>query len=355
MISDIEIQNFQGHVDTSFSLGPRLNVVKGVSNSGKSNIIRLLIWVLENRPRGDNFRNRDMGKRGLVTGSIAFTDGGWVIREKGKDVNQYLIPTSKDPLKALRTDMPAEVRKITMMKDLNIQSQHPFDQYFMLTKSPGQVAKELNNIIGLSIIDTVTLTINKTVKKTKSEIEFQDQEIKKKETGIKELDWVKSASEEIDHLIKLDNAILSKIDYANDLENLIAEYKDIEDGLKKFTSLDSAILGIVELKTIVKSNETKAQMADSLKTVINMIKTVDINLSSTELLKKAKTQFLTLKNVNNALENKIEDKQLLENLLFKIKCNSKTMFKLEQNYKKLKKERDSYSGELCPICGGVIK
>lgn len=355
MISDIEIVNYQGHVDTSFSLGTGLNVVKGESNSGKSNIIRLLEWVFENRPRGDSFRNRDMKKKDLVSGSVSFMDENWVVREKGGSINQYLIPTSDDPLKALRTDMPTEVRDITKIHKINLQSQHPDDQYFMLTKSPGQVGKELNKIIGLTVIDEVTSTINASVRKTKSEIEFNDTELEKKEDQVKELDWVLPASKMLNTITKMDNAIIQKIEDADILENTIAEYKDILNELKEFDLLDSSLLELQKIKSLFLENNKYKKEYALLENTISTLKNIDIQLSDTLLLTKAKTALNTLKSQDNARDIKEFDTAALRTLIFKIKSNNRVLDLLEMEYKDMKKERDSYSGEQCPLCGGTIK
>ena len=108
---------------------------------------------MENKPRGDEYRRDDIANDENTSVSLSFKEGSYVSREKNPNtgLNQYLSSASEDPFKALRSDLPDEIKSITKIRPENIQSQG--DRYFLLGKTSGQVATELNKVVGLKIID----------------------------------------------------------------------------------------------------------------------------------------------------------------------------------------------------------
>ena len=148
MIKKLHIKGFQSWKNLSVDLSPGINVFVGESDQGKSAIIRALRWLLFNRPTGDAFRNFDLKKKELVSVGAEFAPGGWVTRRKNSTVNEYVLGQGAEVvvLKALRSDIPAEVQELTRIPGTNIQAQH--EQYFLLDQSPGQVAKEFNKVAG---------------------------------------------------------------------------------------------------------------------------------------------------------------------------------------------------------------
>ena len=129
MIDKIQITGFQSHKDTEINLDTGVNVIIGSSDSGKSSIIRALKWLFQNRPQGDSFKNNELKPKDEVSVCSVFENGEYMSRERSSKYNQYA--TFEDiTYKALRTDVPPDVQGMTRMKDVNIQSQHPNDQYY---------------------------------------------------------------------------------------------------------------------------------------------------------------------------------------------------------------------------------
>jgi len=184
MIEDIEIANFQSHQDSQLSLCPGVNVITGRSESGKTAIMRALGWWYSNRPQGFAFRSDFSGKDDSTRVGIAFKDGNWVIRERNtKGINCYQTAT-EGMLSSLGTDVPLEVSSILNLADYNIQHQH--DKYFLLQNTSGEVAKALNDIAGLDIIDTCLSKINSIIIRTKERIKDSDEQIQVLQEQLKE-------------------------------------------------------------------------------------------------------------------------------------------------------------------------
>lgn len=168
-LSSVAIKNFQSHCNTTLEFVPGVNVVVGLSDTGKSAIFRALIWALFNRPRGDGFRSHWSGKEATDV-TIAFDDGNVLGRTKGNAINQYLI--NETVLKAFGHDPPDEVLQLHKInRTLNIQSQ--IDPFFLLQSSPGEVSGYLNQIAQLEDIDRVAKKLQTHVRSTQRNLDAQ--------------------------------------------------------------------------------------------------------------------------------------------------------------------------------------
>jgi exonuclease SbcC len=147
MIKSLEISNFQSHKDSAFEFSDGVNVITGSSDSGKSSVIRSLIWILKNRPTGDSIKNWDASDKEDVSVALEF-DNGWITKKRTKTKSQYL--TEDGIYEALRSDVPEEIQKISNITDFNLQTQH--QPYFLLQDSPGEVARKLNDLVGVSVL-----------------------------------------------------------------------------------------------------------------------------------------------------------------------------------------------------------
>ncbi len=163
MFESISLRNFQGHVNTTLQLVPGINVITGQSNVGKSSIMRALVWVLRNRPSGagEHFKHWDTPKGEGVSVTIGLRGGTFVSRFRQGTKNGYVLGNEGDPegqteLVAIRTDVPDEVVDILNLGDHNLQVQH--EPYFLIAATAGEVARSLNRVCGLDIIDVALRT-----------------------------------------------------------------------------------------------------------------------------------------------------------------------------------------------------
>jgi len=354
MITDIEISGFQGHKDSSLSLGPTVNVIVGQSDSGKSSIIRALTWILKNRPSGDSFRNAELSKKDLVTGSIGFDDDSWIIRQKGNKINQYEVSPNNKVLKALRTDVPKEVSEISKIQDVNIQSQHPSDQYFMLTESPGQVAKEFNKVVGLTIMDEALLKINSTVRSTKQRCDLTNESIASHEIKIKDLSWTEQAKITLDELTKDQKEIVHLEHRSNELFILIKKYEEVENLFIELEHLNQAKEDFIQLSKKSDWVNENIKKLNSLYELQNNVKFIDTQLISTTTLKNAENEITALLSKDQACNDSITELNKLYFVCDQITSCNKSIKTVEMDVKSLQKEWNSYKGENCPLCGNIV-
>lgn len=231
MIESLEIIKFQSHDYTMIDFDKGVNVIKGQSRSGKSATVRALRWALFNRPQGEGFKSHFADDKDPVEVSLSFTEDTWVTRSKGK-VNQYYSDDLE--LKALRSDVPDEIKAITLIDDINFQSQG--DPYFLIGETPGAAGKKLNEFVGLTIIDDSRSKINRLVNKVGLELNIVEEDI---ETTTERL------KVEFKHLKKAES-IVKFIDRSKD---------KLVDRTSKHDALDTLLASIMSKRRHIKANK----------------------------------------------------------------------------------------------------
>ena len=360
MISSIAIQNFETHINTNVELHAGVNTFVGESDEGKSGIVRSILWNARNRPRGDEYRNDQLDpktkedKLKITEVGIVYKGTGLVVR--GRDgfsggVNHYQID-NKEPLRALRTDVPDEVQEVTRMKDVNIQGQHPTEQYFLLADKPGQVAREFNKVSGLSIIDDTTSEINKQVRETNSTLKVVKKEIDDRELQLKNMEWVPKAISQATKL-KIKKTKLKKATHKiENLDSLLEQLDYVNDKLKGFDNLDEAMMELEAFKLLDNKIWAAANKQKSISDTIDGLKTIDTQLKASNGIEDAVKELKQLEKLDSNImkhELFIVD---IDNQLTDIDKTKSDIDKFNQILLQMQKEFDKkVISEICPTCG----
>lgn len=352
MIKTLELKNFQSHKHSLLHFSPGVNIIKGSSHSGKTVIIRALKWALLNKPRGESFKSWFAAKNEQVSVGIQF-ENGFVVRERSSDSNSYLIPGDK--LEALGAEVPDRVSEITMMDDINIHSQ--FDGFFMLQETPGNVARALNEKVGLNIIDEVLRKASNRITKTNQEIQFTEGEIVTLKADIEKLKYLEKAekliskmTEEIDTKTKIEKrekAISEILVSAKKLRESIEAYADWLQIEKRYNVLSKIA---TEFKSVSAKVENLSSLSRSILTEKSTIKILDQVTS-----KEAKTLELIgistqIKNIESLDKNLSIRSQNITRLRNAIQVAKTEATRLDSEYHETLTEAG-----ICPLCGQEIK
>ena len=181
MIKELIIKNFEAHKKFRTKLDQHITSFTGATDSGKSAIIRAIQWVVMNRPLGDSFV-RDKSKPTFVG---IKTEKGIVSRKKAKGINQYKI--NGQTFEAFGTNVPDEVTEFLNMEELNFQFQFDAPYWFMI--SPGEVSKQLNQIVDLEIIDKTLSRLSGKLRDGKSAVKVSEERLETIEAEIGHLSF----------------------------------------------------------------------------------------------------------------------------------------------------------------------
>lgn len=195
MIEKLVLENFQAHKRLVIKFDPRVTVVCGDTDVGKSAMIRALGWVAFNKPNGDDFI-RWGTDAAVVTLEV---DGQIIVRSRGKGENAYNV--NGDEFVAFGNDVPERVAEVLRMGQLNFQAQH--DSPFWFTESAGEVSRRLNTVINLGVIDDALSEVGQKVRKAKSTVEVCEERIsttKKTRDGLAYADAMDAKLQEVEEL-----------------------------------------------------------------------------------------------------------------------------------------------------------
>lgn len=230
-ISTLKIRNFQSHKNTQIKFFKGINLICGKTDSGKSSIRRALEWATKNKPSGNSFRSNWGGDTYV---ELSFKNAS-IKRIKGNNRNEYQLNGSK--YKAFGQNIPDNISKLINIGAVNIQRQ--FDPVFLFSKSPGEVAKHLNETVDINIIDKAQANISRVIKKEAREIERQKQDKASLKAELNSFKWITEAEKQIAIVEKLEKEIqeikekiLSIQKTLNEIETIKTKEKEIAKTLK---------------------------------------------------------------------------------------------------------------------------
>jgi len=282
MIKKLVIENFQSHEKTELNLDPGVNVITGVSQSGKTAILRALYWLFHNRPSGERIRSNFA--KGATKVMIETSEGDSIWHVKDEKSNSYAI--GDNLFDKIGKDVPDMVQRALRISELNVQKQ--LDEPFLVTSSAGEVAKTINRITRLEMVDNWVSDLTSKVNSINREKERLEAEIETSKNKIKSyrvlvslqpiLDRAKEIDEQLDKL----NELKSKITY------LTSDIDDKSSAFIKFETLSSSISGILESAEKINTEiEKRSERAKVARSALEANRTLLKRKSALELIEKA--------------------------------------------------------------------
>ncbi len=271
MISSIKLNNFQSHKQTELSFDKNVNIISGNSDSGKSAILRSLNWLINNRPSGDSYKSywADETKVELTINNNKIT------REKTKTKNLYKF--NDEVYEAFGTEIPGKIKNEINFSDINFQYQ--MDAPFLFSKSNGEIAKYINEIINLDIIDKSLSNIERMKRDYIRKLENERELLKTNQDEIKKYNNLNELEIKITALEKLENNIILLKDKWNKLyclkTNIESQKKLIEETNKKI-KYENKINSLIELSDkIEKLNDKYSDIVWIINSIIKYKNDID--------------------------------------------------------------------------------
>lgn len=247
MIKKLIIENFRTHESTELEFVKGINCIIGLPDSGKTNVIRAINWLLTNRPLG--FRFHSDFTDGPTKVAIEFENGkkeSCVSLTKSKKSAQYVL--DGDVLKAIGADVPDVISSVTGMTDLNLQRQ--LDKPFLICSSSGEVAKTFNHITKLEkpdiAVSALTTDINSENKVLKNLKERKD----KIQEDIVALGPVKEMDSDLEDMSTINDKLKIKENRIEKLSGAITDINWHVNNVKSFGDVDKVIESFDKLKGI---------------------------------------------------------------------------------------------------------
>jgi len=351
MIKSITLTNFRSHEDTELEFSPHVNVIVGKSDSGKSNIIRALNWIVTNRPLGENVIQ--YGKEQAMVQVVVEDNGNQlgVTRMKKKSKNEYILSTDKENIsfEAFGSSPPESVLEALNLSNVNIQKQN--EQYFLIFDSPGQVATYIRSITKLDEVDKVVKLLASKVRSKTGQISNYQVELKEVEQELDEiskidLDDFEQKINEIHSFIKANEQFCRKQD---ELASLLLELKKVEKSIICFP---------INTNQVLQDCDSISKLYEELlnKKTDFVVLLTDLEKIQKIVLPKDIKGFLDINNIILKYNNICKEVKELTFLIQELEKGDEKISNFKGQFQLLKDEEKQLISQLdiCPYCGQVL-
>lgn len=239
MLQSIRL-TLQSHKASLVEFSPKVNYIIGRSRQGKTAILRALVKVVQNRPvQGMERWTHKHNPKNVSQVEVVTTEGHCVTWE-GTTPQRYII--DGEEMSGFGQGVPQAVTDTLQLGELNIAGQH--DRPFLLFDTPGEVARILNRVVKLDVIDR-TLANHAAIKRK------NDQELKAATSRIAELEEQTKAFPDLEAgAVKLDI--------------LEGKAKEIEDKGRKIVGLGVLQRQLTTLRHSMEATRTPDGVPESI-------------------------------------------------------------------------------------------
>lgn len=255
MLKSLRIKNFRSHKKSLLEFVEGINIIVGMSNSGKTNIFRAFNWLRTNRPLGTRFISSfAKDKKEETEVEAVFLTGkrteGIRVKKSRKEslvYSVFLDGKQIDEFKKVKSDVPDKVLEILRVDNINLQAQ--LDQYFLIVSSPGEVGREINRIAHLENVDKWIKEFTSKINSTKKEIKSKEIEIEEKEIQLKQFPNINYLDKICSKAEKCEKEIILIEEEISSLKAIIKEMEVMEEfliPLKPYLNADKDIKKIEE-------------------------------------------------------------------------------------------------------------
>jgi exonuclease SbcC len=342
-IDSLHLKNFQSHRRSYLELSRGINVITGESDQGKSSIIRALYWLFFNKPSGNAFIT--WGKSSC---SIEITSNkNSIKRIRSKNTNSYKI--NNQTFDAVRTSVPKEIDEIIKILPVNIQLQD--DPYFLLSDQPGDIAKKLNQVVGIDQIDRSLSYVNLLYSRQNSAIKHLNEQIKENEERLakyKNFSYIEKIFSKYQGVSK--KADQSRIQIKK-INNIVEKTEDLRNTISKEKTIRKLEKRVNELGNTINDLHSEQEKITRIKnTVSNIHKTQ-------KLINKINPHSKKLKSLINQIELHIKEEDALDfDQITKLNSDLRKQKKLvetlanEQGKAAHDLEQFKEKIKICPLC-----
>jgi DNA repair protein SbcC/Rad50 len=349
VIKRLIIQNFESHKETIMEFHPGTNAITGESDEGKSAVIRFLKWMFFHEPLGDNYVSwwSDNG----VSGSVEFLDGTIIRKSRNKSGETYYY-LGEVEYRVTEKKVPEPIQRIFNITKLNFQEQH--DALFLLSYTDGEVARLLNEIVDLSVIDRSLSKANSEIQSTKKELDRQRENKEEAFKNLKEVGWIVKAGKELKEVEGLFSKRMILEEQEKVLEDMILV---IEYSNKELNSYREVIVFKKKVEEIEGILDEIPMLSKEEETIYNLVRKVQETTKSVEkareIAKYSKDVELIELDGELLEEMQIELREF-DGLLDEVDYTEKMLKQKRSLRDNLKKKFQEEMGEECPLCGNPI-
>lgn len=290
MIEKLEIKNLQSHRASRFNFHPNVNVIYGISQSGKTaGVVRSVNLCRSNRPLGFRYHSHFADEKEPTVVELKPVETDPIVFRKDKKGASYKFGSYS--FEGIGTDVPDVIVDALNLSDLNVQNQ--LDQHFLITSSPGEVARTINRVTQLEKVDRWISQLTTQVNSANKEISILEkqqegilEELKLYE-NIPELESLLEKAEEVDLGIKQAERERKELE---EISAKLSQLKEDEEGLSEWISgVEKLLVGVESCLSSVDELEKEKALIVSILSVGDAIEKVQSFLQVEKILVNAES------------------------------------------------------------------
>ena len=343
-LDSLSIKNFRSYKEAKIDFHPGLNIIVGPNDSGKSNILRVIDWIVNNSPDGDDYISNFGGDclAELTTGGKTVGRFRNAVFNKKEEIwragteNIYTLSGEPEPFRAFgRKKLPEIIKQHLNISDLNIGFQ--LDGPFLLGKSPADVARFYNGLVNLDIIDRSISNIATVLRKEKGELKVVEAIVESKTEELKKYAWLNDAEKGIKKLEKTENYLKHLNSKWSALAGLIEKLKNLkgqEQELNKIVKYEKLTNDLNNKKiAVARTKQKQSELSGLIKRLVSLLEQKEKNEKIIKWEKHTDELIALSKQINDG----IDKEEKLGNLIDKLKKYQE----IEKQYKMVVKYGDS--------------
>jgi uncharacterized protein YfcZ (UPF0381/DUF406 family) len=175
--------------------------------------------------RGDAFITQGCDNASI----IAHIDDHVIKRSKGKKGNLYQLDRVDPPYEAFGVTVPDDIAQVLNLDEINFQGQ--LDAPFLFSLSSGDIARELNRVVALDLIDSSLANIASEVRRANDSVKTSQERLALAENKCQELGWVQQADQALQKLERVYQQVQDAQEVVEDLKSLIVEIEALQSAL----------------------------------------------------------------------------------------------------------------------------
>lgn len=239
MLKEIQINNFRTHRNTKLRFAKPITGIIGKSLRGKTNIIRSIKWVNDNRPSGFSFHS-NFTKENEPTKVKIKTERETILASKTNKTHTYKLDDKI--FRKVGKKVPEEISNSLNLSDINFQLQ--LDPPFLVTSTPGQVTKIISDITQTDKIEKAIIETRKRKSTIEAERKIISADIEKKQIRLDNLEVLDDIKIKVKKTKKLQNKINLLLEEQSYIENIFPKIKELKSKIKIGNSIGQISLKI---------------------------------------------------------------------------------------------------------------
>lgn len=337
-IKSIRLINFQSHIDNTIELEKGLNVIVGPSDSGKTAIIRAIIWVLFDEPLGDSIIRIGEKEASVI---ITMYDGSYVKKSR-KTRSVYELYDSLTGKKEEFQGSKGDVKKrVANILGLRFSSDNEKDSYnihdqlsptFLISEGPAGKAQAIGRLVGIDILDEAVADTRKDIVQKKQAINaslikkeeleetiasFNDLEDEKLSLfkANENLNIAKSLNKKLENLKKINTELISIKEAVGKNKKTIDDMANVLQGEEYLKDIDYQIVRLKSFNGLLKRrDDINKQIFDNKEILIKSEKIISNEGKIQELEIKNK-RYLEISKLFISVSESKERKKIQEKIL----------------------------------------